>query len=203
MKRLTLIFFLLIALTSFQTDFVNGDKVVLSNTNHSDKFFIGKTTTENVISVFGKANIETDIWKFTGKTEKQLFGKRQTIKYKGIGIVFIFEGDGVKEKKYAVKDTCLLDEIIITSPDYCLDNVCIGTTKSDIVKRFGEGLYGITNGIVDSTNLWYNPLGLTLTFDKSGQNGKLKQIHRQETESYFEFMREKYEKSRTPSEGRK
>jgi hypothetical protein len=167
-------------LTSFQTGFVGGDKVVLTKDNHSNEIFIGKTTIENVFNVFGMAEIATTIYKFSGNSgKKQLYGKRQIVAYKDIGVVFIFEGDGVKYKKYAEKDTCLLDEIIITSSDYCLDNVCIGTTKSDIIKKLGNGVYGIQNGIVDSTNLWYNDLGLTLTFENGGQTGKLKQIHRQ------------------------
>ena len=202
MKKLIFCLGFLVCLTtlaSFQTDFEKGDKIVLTKDNNSVTFFIGKTTVEDVLNILGKAKIETNIWKFPGKTEKPLYGKRQTIEYKDKGLFFIFERDGVKYKKYALKDTCLLDEIIITSSDYCLDNVCIGTTKADIVKKFGKGDYGIQNGVADSTNLWYNSLGLTLTFDKSGELGRLKQIHRQETELYFKYkQKEAYKKSGIP-----
>ncbi len=198
---LTICILTLTAWTRFQNDFAKGDKVVLTKENYCDTLFIGQTTIEEVIRKYGQVKVYTYISKFRGKTEKPLYDKRQILEYKDKGLTFIFESDGVKPKKIATRNICLLDEIIITSPsDYCIDNICVGTTKSDIIKKFGNGVYGITNGVTDSLNrVWYNPLGLWLTYKQTEDKIMLVEILREQTESYFNYrQKESYKKHGIP-----
>jgi hypothetical protein len=192
MQRFITILLLATIIVSFRSDFGYGDKAILTKDGDTSALFIGKSTIEDIFKLFGKTKIETYIVPFTGKTQKPLFGKRQFLEYENLGLLFILEGNGVKYKKYAKKDTCLLDEIIVTSPAYCLDSICVGTRKTDIINKLGSGIYGITNGVTDSSNLWYSGRGLTLTFENNQPNAKLTQIHRQEVWAYFLYRREQY-----------
>lgn len=206
MTQFTLIFALftltiLPGWTKFQTDFSKGEKVVLTREGDSDTLFIGYTTIEEVLKKYGQVKVTTQIAKFPGKTTKQLYEKRQIIEYKDKGLTFIFEGNEVKPQKSAIKDICLLNEIIINAPsNYCLDNICTGTTKNDIIKKIDDGIYGITNGVTDSlSRVWYNSLGLWLSYKQTADKIVLVQIHRQETESYFKYkQKENYKKQGIP-----
>jgi hypothetical protein len=190
MRRFTTILILAIIIVGFRSDFVNGDKVILTKDGDTTSLFIGKSKIEDIIKLFGKTKIETYVSQFPGKTEKSLFGKRQFLEYKNLGLLFILEAEGVKYKKYAKKDTCFLDEIIITSPTYCLDSICVGTNKADIINRFGNGVYPITNGITDSSVAWYSARGLTLKFENDQPSAKLIEIHR---EMKWDFLRARIE----------
>ena len=173
--------------SKLEADFSKGDKVILTLDNYSDTLFIGQTTPEEVLGKYGQTKVETFLTGFSGHTKKHLYGKRQIIEYKSKGLTFIFEGDGLEPKKIAMKNVCVLNEIIIDSPsNYCVDNICAEITKEDIIKKIGSGVYGMRDGMADSLNrVWYNSLGLTLSYKKTESKIVLIQIHRQETESYF------------------
>ena len=192
--------FAIAALTSFHDDFEKGDEVILTKGNHSENFYIGETTIEDVLKRFGKAKVETEIVLFPGSTQKKLYSKRQSVKYSSTGLEFIFEYNVLKSKRETIKDTCLLDEVIIgPNSEYCVNNICIGSTQTEVIQKLGPANYPIKNMATDSLSLSYPAYGLLLKFKKSNQIIKLDEINRSETESYFEYTRAKaYQKASIP-----
>ena len=175
------------------SDFKNGDKVFLTkyDGSTSDSFFIGKSTPNDIIMLFGIGEIDTTFGRnqttSNNPDDQYVNGKWIYLFYKEKGLSFVFQKPYKKgespEEILTSKENCLLQTINLVSPsDYYLDNVFTGMTYGAVIRKFKEPSWNIQNGIV------YDSYGLHLTFDKKVYNNdssaRLKKIERLERRFY-------------------
>jgi hypothetical protein len=113
-------------------------KVTLTINNKSYDLYFWRTSTSDILQIFGPAKVDTELVAVPKEiTTKETYTKDETISYPEKGIMFRLAMNEDKPYADAKKDQAYLFEVEIDSNFVCLDGFCVGESKNTVTRQLG------------------------------------------------------------------